>query len=130
MNIDLEYAIKSDIRNNPVVRETDARERREFRRIVLLAGLSVCLALFSAWQHFETLRYGYSIEQLRQQREFEDTINRQLRLNLEAMRTPQRLEQRARRELGLVEPTPADTLIVERTILSVPSSPGVVARAR
>ena len=68
MSIDLEYAIKTDIRNNPVVRETDVRERREFRRIVLLASLSVGLALFSAFQHFETLRYGYSIEQLRQDR--------------------------------------------------------------
>ncbi len=68
MSIDLEYAIKSDIRNNPVIRETDGRERREFRRIVLLASLAVGFVLFSAWQHFETLRYGYSIEQLRQDR--------------------------------------------------------------
>ena len=129
MSIDLEYAIKSDIRNNPVVRETDIRERREFRRIVLLASLTVCLVLFSAWQHFETLRYGYSIEDLRQDLEFEQTVNRQLRLSIETERAPQKLEERGRRELGLVAPAAADTIIVERTILSTPS-PGVVARAR
>lgn len=129
MSIDLEYAIKSDIRNNPVLRETDVRERREFRRIVLLASLAVGLALFSAWQHFETLRYGYAIEQLRQDRQYEETVNRQLRLNLETLRAPQKLEQRARHELGLVSPTPADTIVIERTVLSSPS-PGVVALAR
>jgi cell division protein FtsB len=129
MSIDLEYAIKSDIRNNPVVRETDGRERREFRRIVLLASLAVGLVLFSAWQHFETLRYGYSIEQLRQDREYEETVNRQLRLNVETLRAPQKVEERARRELGLVTPTAADTLIIERTNLVRPA-PGIVARAR
>jgi cell division protein FtsB len=129
MSIDLEYAIKSDIRNNPVLRETDGRERREFRRIVLLASLAVGFVLFSAWQHFETLRYGYSIEQLRQDRQYEETVNRQLRLNIETLRAPQKLEERARRELGLVAPTAADTVVIERTYLSAPS-PGVVARAR
>jgi cell division protein FtsB len=129
MSIDLEYAIKSDIRNNPVIRETDGRERREFRRIVLLASLAVGFVLFSAWQHFETLRYGYSIEQLRQDRQYEETVNRQLRLNIETLRAPQKLDERARRELGLVAPTPGDTVIIERTYLSTPSR-GVVARAR
>jgi len=129
MSIDLEYAIKSDIRNNPVIRETDGRERREFRRIVLLASLAVGFVLFSAWQHFETLRYGYSIEQLRQDRQYEETVNRQLRLNIETLRAPQKLEERARHELGLVAPTASDTVIIERTYLSTPS-PGVVASAR
>ena len=36
MNIDLEYAIKKDIRNNPVVREIDTQQKREFRRMVWL----------------------------------------------------------------------------------------------
>ena len=85
--------------------------------------------LFAAWQHFETLRYGYSIEQLRQNRQYEETVNRQLRLNIETLRAPQKLEERARRELGLVAPTAADTVVIERTYLSAPS-PGVVASAR
>ena len=33
MSIDVEYAIKKDIRNNPVVREVDTRQKREFLRI-------------------------------------------------------------------------------------------------
>src|SRR5689334_19449904 len=102
MSIDVEYAIKKDIRNNPILRELDTQQRREFRRILLLSALSVALVLFSAWQHFETRRHGMSIEDLRLALEHEQVMNRQLRLNLEAVRTPQHLEARARRELGLV----------------------------
>jgi cell division protein FtsB len=129
MSIDLEYAIKKDIRNNPVIREIDQRERREFRRVVLLACLAVGLALFSAWQHFETLRYGISIEDHRASLARERQINRQLRLNVETLRAPQKVQERARRELGLTVPTSDDTIVIERAIAPLPVS-GVVASAR
>jgi cell division protein FtsL len=129
MSLDVEYAIKKDIRNNPVIRDLDSRQRREFRRIVWLAGLAVCTLLFSAWQHFKTLQYGYDIEQLGLDRAAEETINRQLRLNLETQLAPQRIEQRARRELGLQTPASNETLVIERAPSSSPSS-DIVARAR
>ena len=129
MSIDPEYAIKTDIRNNPIIREADLRERREFRRIMLLASLAVCLLLFSAWQHFVTFRYGMEIEALREFRAYEESVNRQLRLNVETLRTPPKIEERARRELGLVAPSAADTIVIERTRSSAPPS-GVVAKAR
>ena len=31
-SIDIEYAIKKDVRNNPIVREADTRQRQEFIR--------------------------------------------------------------------------------------------------
>jgi hypothetical protein len=129
MSIDVEYAIKKDIRNNPIFRELDTQQRREFRRIVLLAAFSVGLVLFSAWQHFETRRHGMSIEELRQALEHEQVVNRQLRLNLESFRAPQYLETRARRELGLVTPALAETIVIERTRASTPAST-LVASAR
>jgi hypothetical protein len=129
MSVDLEYAIKKDIRNNAVIRGVDERERREFSRIVLLAALAVGLLLFSAWQHFETLRYGYGIEQLRLNRAYEETINRQLRLNVEALKTPQKLEERAGRELGLTAPSSEQTIVIERAEPTAPA-PDVVALVR
>ena len=129
MSIEIEYAIKKDIRNNPVIRELDTRQKREFRRIVWLAALSVTMLLFSAWQHFETVRYSSNIEQLRVYRAHEQTANRQLRLNLETLRTPQDIERRARRELGLVPATSRDTLILER-VPGATASPDIVAQAR
>jgi hypothetical protein len=127
MSIDLDYAIKKDIRNNPVIREIDTRERREVRRIVWLAGLSVAMLLFSAWQHFEGIRYSRSIEQLKLDRAAEDVTNRQLRLNLEVLRAPQQIEKRARM-LGLEPAASHNTMVIER----VPSSTlprAVVAQA-
>jgi hypothetical protein len=97
--------------------------------MVWLACLAVGLLLFSAWQHFETLRYGYRIERLRLDRAHEETVNRQLRINLETLRAPQHLEQRARRELGLEPASARDTIIIERVIGSPPPS-ALVAQAR
>jgi hypothetical protein len=115
MTIDAEFTLRKDIRNNPVVREHDTQQRREFRRILWLACLTVGLLLFSAWQHFEIVSHGYAIEGLKQDIAREEVVNRRLRLNLEALRTPQQIETRARRELGLAAPTDKDTIVIERT---------------
>lgn len=127
MSIDLEYAIKKDIRNNPVIREIDGRERLNLRRTIWLAVLSVAVLLFAAWQSSELRTAGIRIEVLRQQLAQEEMLNRKLLLNLERLRSPQLVEQRAVRELRMVAPTSADTLILERV---PPTSPraGVVAQ--
>ena len=80
MSIDVEYAIKKDVRNNPVVREVDVEQKRDFMRTTYLAALIVALLLFSAWQHFELLRHGYQIERMQQERAAEEDVNRHLRL--------------------------------------------------
>jgi cell division protein FtsL len=129
MSIDIEYAIKKDIRNNPVVREVDTQQKRDLRRTVCLAVLIVGVVLFSAWQHYRTVNYGYQIEQLRLERASEEAANRQLRLNFETLRAPGVIDRRARRELGLVAPTAQETLVLERAPVSVPSR-SVVANAR
>ena len=129
MSIDVEFAIKKDIRNNPVVRALDTEQRREFKSIVWLACLSVALLLFSAWQHFEIVRHGMAIETLHAEIAREETINRRLRLNLETLRAPQQIELRARREIGLIPPTDKDTIVIERTRTSAPSG-SMVALAR
>jgi cell division protein FtsL len=114
MSIDVEYAIKKDIRNNPVVREVDVEQKREFFRAVGLAVMIVGMLLFSAWQRFEVMQSGYQIERLDQARDVEESLNRQLRLEVETWRAPQAIEQRAMRELHMVQPSPAETIVVER----------------
>src|SRR5436853_4085003 len=80
MSIDVEYAIKKDIRNNPVVREIDSAQKREFLRTLTNAGLIVAMLLFAAFQHFKITKNNYVISQLEQQRTEEKAYNRQLRL--------------------------------------------------
>jgi|SoiMethySBSTD1v2_1073268.scaffolds.fasta_scaffold01145_14 hypothetical protein len=128
MSIDVEYAIKKDIRNNPLVREVDAAQRSEFRRVVLLATLAVALVLFSMWQRQRMVSFGYEIEALRQQQLYEEVVNRQLRLNFETLRAPQPLEERAAR-IGMQAPTAADTIVLERGRTVTPSR-AIVASIR
>jgi cell division protein FtsL len=114
MSIDIEYAIKKDIRNNPVVREVDVEQKREFRRTLGLTALMVALLLFSAVQHLQVVSIGYKIQALEQARAAEESANRQLRLEVESLRAPQRIEQIAVDKLNMVAPSAKDTLIIER----------------
>ena len=83
-----EYAIKKDVRNNPIVREVDEARQRELWKSVGVAGFLVLVLLFSAWQHFELLRHGYQVEQLQRERAAEEETGRQLRLEIETLRSP------------------------------------------
>jgi len=129
MNLDVEYAIKKDIRNNPVVREFDFEQKREFLRTAGFAGLIVVMVLFSVWQHFTIVRHGYEVEDLRELLAVEETAQRKLRLELETLRRPQEVERRAYRELDLVAPTADNILIIERVRPSAPAG-AVLAEAR
>jgi len=128
MSIDVEYAIKQDIRNNPVVREIDLEQKREFQRLLGLAALIVGMLLFAASQQFKMVANGINVERLRQELAAEQTLNRQLQLQLDTELRPQRLEQRAR-EMGLVYPAPDQVRVIERIRSAVPPR-AVVADAR
>src|SRR4029450_6780293 len=74
--MDFEYAIKKDIRNNPIVREVDQARQRQLWRTMAIGLFLVLVLLFSAWQHFELLRHGYQIERMQQERAAEEDVNR------------------------------------------------------
>ncbi len=122
-----EYPIKKDIRNNPIVREVDEARLREMLRSTLIGAFVVAIVLYSAWQHFELVRYGYRIEQMQQQRAAEEKVNRHLKLNIQTLSRPDRIEELASRRLKLVQPTAEDTFILERVIPSDPPARSVVA---
>ena len=63
-----EYAIKKDVRNNPIVREVDERRLREQWRSVAIGVLFVAVLLFSGWQRVELLQHGYRVEQMQKER--------------------------------------------------------------
>lgn len=111
-----EYAIKKDIRNNPIVREVDETRVREMWRSASVGALLVLILLYSAWQHFELIRYGYRIEQTQQQRTTEEQLNRHLRLGIQTLSRPDRIEQLATSRLRMVRPGADDTIILERIV--------------
>ena len=123
-----EYAIKKDVRNNPIVREVDEARHREMWKSVAVAGFLVLVVLFSAWQHFELLRHGYEIEQMQRERAAEEETARRLKLEIETLRSPKRIEAIATRQLRLIAPGPDDAIVIERVQPSDPPSISVVAR--
>jgi cell division protein FtsL len=123
-----EYAIKKDVRNNPIVREIDEARQREMWKSVGVAVVLVLSLLFSAWQHFELLRNGYQLEELQRQRAAEEETGRRLRLEIETLRSPKRIESLATSQLHLVAPSREEAIVLERVVPADPPAKSVVAR--
>jgi cell division protein FtsL len=122
-----EYAIKKDVRNNPIVREVDEARQRDMWKSVGIAGFLVAVLLFSAWQHFELLRHGYQIEQLQRDRAAEEETTRRLRLEIETLKSPKRIEALATDQLHLVAPSRDEAIVIERVLPTDPPAKSVVA---
>jgi cell division protein FtsL len=123
-----EYAIRKDVRNNPIVREVDERRQRELWQWTAIGSALVVVLLFSAWQHFELIRHGYRVEQMQRDRAAEEEIQRHLRLEIETLRSPQRVEKLATERLGMVAPGPDDAVVLERVEPATPAQSLVASR--
>ena len=123
-----EYAIKKDVRNNAIVREVDENRQRELWKSAGVGAFLVAVLLFSAWQHFELLRHGYQIEELQRQRAAEEDVNRRLRLEIETLQSPKRIEKLATEQLHLVAPAKDDAVVIERAVPAEPPAKSIIAR--
>jgi cell division protein FtsL len=122
-----EYEIRKDFRNNQIVREVDERRLRDLWQSLGIGVVLVLVLLFSAWQHFELLRHGYRLEQMQRDRAAENDINRHLRLEMETLRAPQRIEKLATERLGMVTPDDHEAVVLERVTPAEPPARSVVA---
>lgn len=103
--------VADDIRNHPV------REFARPRRLALWrlsTGLAVLLvaSLAVVWQEAEVRRYGYAIDRLQRERADVDRANERLRLELEMLRSPARVEAFALTRLQLQQPHPEDLIVL------------------
>ena len=94
-----------------------------FRGVVVVGAL-----LFSAWQHFELLRHGYRQDEVQRERAAEAEINRHLRLEIDTLRSPARIEKLATRDLHMVSPGPDEASVIERVLPASAPPSSVVAR--
>ena len=122
-----EYAIKKDVRNNPIVREIDRERNREMVRSLSIGVFLVAVLLFWAWQQFELRRNGYRLEQMQQERAAEAEVNRHLRLEAQTLQAPERIERLALGRLHMVAPRPEDASVIERVVETPPPPKSVVA---
>ena len=125
--IDFEYAIKKDVRNNPIVREVDQARQRALLRSTIIGGLLVTVVLFSGWQKLQLVQHGYAMETLQRERTAEEEVNRHLRLEIETLRSPRRIEELATRKLHLVQPPADQAIVLERVTAPAPPATSIVA---
>jgi cell division protein FtsL len=93
-----------------------------------LASLLLIALMFWTWQHFDLLRHGYRLEELQKEQAAEQDITRHLRLEIDALRSPKRIEGIARNRLNLVTPTREDAIVIERVVPAEPPAKSVIAR--
>jgi len=95
------------IDNSRIEREPDGSVRRDF--VTLAAPLLIAFGLLGlyAWQRFQCVRYGYLIEQARQERTALVEHNHELKLQEAALSDPQRIGALASSQLGLAPPDPS-----------------------
>ncbi len=122
-----EYAVRKDVRNNPIVREVDAERQAEMWKSAALWALPLVAVMFWTWQHFEIVRHGYRLEEVQRERSVEEDAGRHLRLDIETLRAPARIEALARKQ-SLVTPTREDAVVIERVMAAEPPAQSVVAR--
>jgi len=98
------YLLPRPPRNRYLVRQRDRRRMRELARVAV-AILVVGTALLGyTWLHLELLGSGYRVEALEQRLRELERRKRHLRLEEAYLSSPQRVEARASRELGMRPP--------------------------
>ena len=125
--VDFEYAIKKDVRNNPIIREVDEARQRQLWRSFGMGAILVVVLLFSTWQHFELVDHGYKVQRLEKERAAEMEINRHLTLQIETLRSPARIEEIAKGKLNLVVPTRETAIIIDRAAPSAAPDRSAIA---
>ena len=109
-----EFYFVKHIDNSRLVREVDVERRRECFSLLGLGVLVFLFVLLFAWQHFQCVRYGYQVEQLKAEFTTLEERNHQLRLQQAALADPERIDTLARTRLGMVTPNPQQVIRVGR----------------
>jgi len=103
--------------------EQDPRARRSAAALLLCSIVLVALALGAVAVRIEQVHLAYRLDALRAERARTDVLIRQLEVELATLRSPGRLEQRAR-QLGMTAPSLAQVKLAREF---VPGGSGVAA---
>jgi cell division protein FtsL len=107
------FILTRPVRNEQLVRELDRKRHHELFLVALTGFVLAVAVIVYAWPHFEMIRLGYRMEELRQERE--DLLESRMRLELQRATEsdPARIESIAKNQLGMVYPDREHTVVVE-----------------
>jgi cell division protein FtsL len=94
------------IDNSRLVRNVEpVRLRSYYRTAGLGAIIAACLMMY-IYQHFQCIDLSFQLEDLKAKQSKSMALNSELRLEIEGLRDPRRIDVIARRQLGLTQPMP------------------------
>jgi cell division protein FtsL len=118
----IEIHIEKRIINNSVIREADWRSHRDYIVVTVLGAIFLVGLFIYGWQHYRWIQYGYRIAEAQKKKEQLAEIGRQLRLERASLSNPQRIDAMARRDLGMVIPSPGQLVTLSDTPLTIPTA--------
>jgi cell division protein FtsL len=121
------FSVPKDIQNHPV-RNVDRSRHREMGLSVAFASLLVGALLLVAWEHSQWRELEFERGRLHREREASETENRHLRLELETLRAPDRIERLALQDLNLVAPKETEAVVLQLVRDAATPSRTLVAR--
>jgi len=102
----IEFQTVKRIDNSRLVRNVEPLRLRNYYKTVALGGLMAMFFMVYIYQHFRCIDLSFQLEDLKTRQTDASSLNSGLRLEIEGLRDPKRIDYIARRQLGLSEPLP------------------------
>jgi septum formation initiator len=101
-----EFHTVKRIDNSRLVHHTEPVRLQGFYKTAGLGAIVAVFLMFYVYQHFRCIDLSFQLEDLRARQTKMSSLNSELRLEIEGLRDPRRIDVIARRQLGLTEPLP------------------------
>ena len=89
-----------------------ARRAKDLVKILFTAGIVLVGALLYVWQHIQIIRLGYNLESLNSELSALTQEEKELTVKIAELKSLGRIEEMARRRLGMTEPTPSQIILL------------------
>jgi cell division protein FtsL len=94
------------IDNSRLVRNVEPVRLRSYYRTAGLGTIVAACLMMYIYQHFRCIDLSFQLEDLKAKQTQSMALNSELRLEIEGLRDPRRIDVIARRQLGLTQPMP------------------------
>jgi cell division protein FtsL len=101
-----EFHTVKRIDNSRLVQHTEPARLQGFYKTAGLGAMVAVFLMFYVYQHFRCIDLSFQLEDLKARQTKMSSLNSELRLEIEGLRDPRRIDVIARRQLGLTEPLP------------------------
>ena len=100
------------VRNSRSKKNRSRFTRRQALLIIVMLLFFMGTGISYVWSNFEKTQIGYDLSQLKKEEMRLQEINRKLRLELALLKSPQSLESKAVKDLGLRQATPEQIVML------------------